>query len=237
MEDLTQRRATLLVSRAEARRRLQQRVDQGKDLFPTPIRSSDDFNRAAELERKWRLYNIDMLLSLYESDKYVTEYRSSIVPISQVADRHYDPSLATYTSRLTISRNGQIATLESFIERLELAVEPSAHPAERATLTSPDVSAEDEALPVAVLNEIRATLVDIKAELPKLAVSNALKAEIGSDISQIEVEAERPTPRRRVVKIFLESLRDNLAKAAGAGGAAALVAAIGGLLTKYFGLW
>jgi hypothetical protein len=99
-----------------------------------------------------------------------------------------------------------------------------------------DVSAE-EAVPDAALAEIRTILAEIKAQLPAITTSNALKAEIDTDITQIEVETERPSPRRQFVKIFLESLRDNLAKAAGAGAAAALVATLGGILEKYFGVF
>jgi hypothetical protein len=94
-------------------------------------------------------------------------------------------------------------------------------------------------LPESALAEIRVTLAEIKAQLPANVTSNAIKAELDADIAQIEVEADRPTPRRRFMKLYLESLRDNLAKAAGAGTIGALVAAaaaVGGLLAKYFGV-
>jgi hypothetical protein len=71
-------------------------------------------------------------------------------------------------------------------------------------------------------------------------LSNSAKAEIAADIDQIEIETDRPTPRRRFMKIYLESLRDNLAKAAGAAtaaGAVTLVALVGGLLVKHFGMF
>jgi hypothetical protein len=79
-------------------------------------------------------------------------------------------------------------------------------------------------------------LETIKAQLPALTVSNTVKTEISADIVQIEVETDRPTPRPRFLKLYFESLRDNLAKAAGAGTATALIAAVGGLLAKYFGV-
>jgi hypothetical protein len=66
-----------------------------------------------------------------------------------------------------------------------------------------------------------------------MAASNAIKSDIHADIEQIEIETARPTPRRRFVKVFLESLRDNLAKAA----AVSLVAAIGAILGKFFGVF
>jgi hypothetical protein len=101
-----------------------------------------------------------------------------------------------------------------------------------------DPPSPDETLPHAALAEIRAAVAEIKAKLPANVTSNAVKAEIDADIAQIEVEADRPTPRRRFMKLYLEILRDNLAKAAGAGTATALITAaavIGGLLLKHFG--
>jgi hypothetical protein len=85
-------------------------------------------------------------------------------------------------------------------------------------------------MPDAAIIEIRNTLSEIKSQLPTLALSNSAKADISADINQIEVEAERPTPRRKFLKTFLESLRDNLAKAMATG----LVATVAGLIAKYF---
>jgi hypothetical protein len=109
---------------------------------------------------------------------------------------------------------------------------PAGHDAIRQGRLAPPVS-PDEPLPDAALAEIRATLAEVKTQLPAIVTSNALKAEIDTDIKQIEVETERPAPRRQFVKIFLESLRDNMAKAAAAG----LVAAVGAILAKFFGVF
>lgn len=119
-----------------------------------------------------------------------------------------------------------------YAARMSVAGHDALRQRQRARRVSPD-----EALSDAALAEIRGALAEIKAQLPAIVTSNALKAEIDTDIKQIEVETERPAPRRQIVKIFLESLRDNLAKAAGAGAAAAAVATVGGILAKYFGLF
>jgi hypothetical protein len=95
--------------------------------------------------------------------------------------------------------------------------------------------AVDDQIPDEALTDIRKTLESIKAQLPTLTASNAVKADIHADVSQIEVEVERPAPRRRFMVLYLESLRDNLAKAAGVG-TVALLAAVGGILAKYFGV-
>jgi hypothetical protein len=98
----------------------------------------------------------------------------------------------------------------------------------------------DAPLADTALTDIRQVVSAVKAGLPTLALPNSAQAEITADIGQIEIEAERPTPRRRFMKIYLESLRDNLAKAAGAatvGGGGALLALVGGLLAKHFGMF
>lgn len=80
----------------------------------------------------------------------------------------------------------------------------------------------------------------IKTELPALTLSNSARAEIAADIGQIEIEADRPTPRKPFMKLYLESLRDSIAKAAGAataGGAVTLAALVGGLIAKHFGIF
>jgi hypothetical protein len=94
----------------------------------------------------------------------------------------------------------------------------------------------DEQLSNEVLVAIRELLDNIKKELGGFTASNAAKSEVTADILQIEVESERPTPRRRFMKLYLESLRDNLAKAAGTGTIAA-IATIGAILAKYFGVF
>lgn len=93
----------------------------------------------------------------------------------------------------------------------------------------------DETVPDAALFEIRAALADIKVEISRMKASNAVQAVIFSEMSHIELEVESPTPRRSMLKVFLESLRDNIAKAAGAGVTTALTI-LGRILAKHFGL-
>jgi hypothetical protein len=88
----------------------------------------------------------------------------------------------------------------------------------------------------AALTDIREVVSTVKTELPALTLSNSARSEITADIGQIEIETERPTPRKPFLKISLESLRDNLAKAAGTA-AAGLVAAVTAILAKHFGLY
>jgi hypothetical protein len=96
--------------------------------------------------------------------------------------------------------------------------------------------AHDAPLSGAALTEIREVVSAVKTELPVLTLSNSGKAEITADIGQIEIETERPTPRKPFLKISLESMRDNLAKAVG-GAAAGFVAVLTAILAKHFGLY
>ena len=84
--------------------------------------------------------------------------------------------------------------------------------------------------------EIRQAIAEIRSQLPTVVTSNAVRAEIESDLAQTNTELERPAPRRKFLKACLESLRDNLAKVVG-GVAGGLITTIGGILARHFGLF
>jgi len=203
--------------RLEVAAQLIERVNVGKEIQSRAIQTADDLGAYGADATKWTEYNFDLLKLLFTNDAVASEYRFSI---PQFLVTH-DDRLNFRNSQTKILR--QITKLESILERLDLYAEP----------TKP----ADEPVPEAALTEIREALAEIKAQLPAMATSNALKSEIHADIVQIEVETERPSPRRRFMAMYLESLRDNLAKAAGAGTVAALVTAVGGILAKYFGVF
>lgn len=113
-------------------------------------------------------------------------------------------------------------------------------PSKYASAPSSLPMTSDAPMSEAALTEICEVVSTIKADLPALALSNSAKADITADISQIKIETERPTPRKRFMQLYLESLRDNLAKAAGAaaaGGLVTLAALVTGLLAKHFGIF
>jgi hypothetical protein len=148
-----------------------------------------------------------------------------------------------YEFRMQVVERKQraIVLLEQAIEALEeeFMGERPEPPGEAAPVPNSPPTANDAPMSDADLAEIREVISTIKRELPALELSNSAKADISADINQIEVETERPTPRRRFMKLYLESLRDNLAKAAGAatvGGALTLIGLVAGLLAKYFGI-
>jgi predicted nucleotide-binding protein len=110
----------LATTREAARDRLQQRIDLAKGIVPAPIRSVEDLNKAIEEEKKWRSYNVDLLLRMYTTDEYAHEYGESSIPVYLGEDRYFSHSLNTYASRLVTSLKRQVASLQSFIERLEV---------------------------------------------------------------------------------------------------------------------
>lgn len=81
---------------------------------------------------------------------------------------------------------------------------------ERAREDLADAGSRHEALPATALDEIRAVIEEIRAELRTLTIRNADKSEIEADIGQTEIEIERPAPRRPILKVLLLGLRDNL---------------------------
>jgi hypothetical protein len=128
------------------------------------------------------------------------------------------------------------------VDAIERKTSPSIEirfPSSNASAPSPPAS-DDTPLSDDALKDIRDAVITVKAELPALTLSNSEKAEITADIGHIEIETDRPAPRSRFMKLYLESLRDNFAKAAGAatvGGAVTLAALIGSVLVKHFGMF
>jgi hypothetical protein len=164
-----------------------------------------------------------------------TPYESEFIAVRSGRTGGPRENLSEVRRYLANGKQEAISLLQQAVRELEEEI------GDRAGRLLPTSVAEpapaDEPIPDSALTEIRVALDDIKAQLPVINASNAVKAEIHADITQAEAETERPAPRRRFMVLYLESLRDNLAKAAGAGTAAALVAAVGGILAKYFGVF
>jgi len=95
---------------------------------------------------------------------------------------------------------------------------------------------EKEPVSSDIVSSISTGVQEIRGLLPALAISNSVRAEIEADIVQLIAETDRPAPRRKFARLFLESLRDNLAKAAGAATAGGLIAGVGAIVAKLLGL-
>jgi predicted nucleotide-binding protein len=115
----------LVMNRAEARRRLRERVDQVTIIFPSRVESQEDLSKAQEQEKRWRAYNRELLCRMFTTEEYAREYDLSSVPVHQVGDRYFDVDLRTLASRLQESVKRQAARIESIIDRLELIAEVS----------------------------------------------------------------------------------------------------------------
>jgi predicted nucleotide-binding protein len=110
----------LVIGREEARRRLQERIDQAEEILPGNRWSADDLMTGEERERKWRAYNRELLSRIFTTDEYARDYDVSQISIRQVQDRYFDISADTVAGRILGSVRKQVARLDSVIERLEL---------------------------------------------------------------------------------------------------------------------
>jgi predicted nucleotide-binding protein len=116
----------LRMKRDDARLRLKQRIDEAKAVIPGRIASPEDLSSAEEMEKKWRAYNRELLLRMFTTDEYASDYDGSKIAIHRREDRYEKPDLNTLALRLSESVRRQVARLESIIDRLELIDEADA---------------------------------------------------------------------------------------------------------------
>lgn len=119
----------LLVSREEARQKIQARIEKGEQLHSKEIRSDDELEKTRAESRKWSDYNKTLLLRLFDStsiaeDAY-TDFNklrpillasSGSTPLSDLSDelRRYQNAMSS-----------NVHSLESIRDQLELYDEPS----------------------------------------------------------------------------------------------------------------
>ena len=119
----------LLVSREEARQKIQARIEKGEQLHSKEIRSDDELEKTRAESRKWSDYNKTLLLRLFDStsiaeDAYTDFHKlrpillasSGSTPLSDLSDE-----LRWYQNAMSSSIN----SLESIRDQLELYDEPS----------------------------------------------------------------------------------------------------------------
>ena len=110
----------LLVSRNEAKTQLLNRIEAAGDIRADDIQSDADLEAAEEKEKRWREFNRALLSQLFTTEEYAWEYDSAQRSVHVIADRYIDASLHQLAARLVGSVKGQISTLRSIIERLDL---------------------------------------------------------------------------------------------------------------------
>ena len=110
----------LTTQRAEVARKIEQRIEAGRQLQSRQIRNSQDSEEYKKESKQWTEYNDQLLKTLFTNDSLSTEYQS----ISAAGIPVFDESQLFELYRgLTSER---IEKLESILHRLELYQEPSA---------------------------------------------------------------------------------------------------------------
>lgn len=119
--------AELAVSRAEAERRIQDRIAKGDALLQSTIKSQADLDEARAAYYTWNEYNVELLKKLFKTDEEAKDYAhvgpmvwGGTTTLTEEIEDHHD-DIRSKLRRLT-----------SLLERLELLDEPG------ATVSTPD---------------------------------------------------------------------------------------------------
>ena len=123
----------LLVSREEAHRKIQARIEKGQQLRARPIDSDDELDKVGLKANNWSTYNANLLMILFDTPVLVDEYTkfyykrltygeadSILICNPRVSDIH-QYRVCTYRADIEDSIN----SLEGICDRLELYNEPS----------------------------------------------------------------------------------------------------------------
>ncbi len=129
--------AELLISREDARTKLEDRIRKGRELRQVQIASGSAFESAKNEYNKWNSFNVELLNRIFSSDQFAEEYsRWGAVTIS-----YSEPSLGEEITNLYKDIDEKLHRLDSIIERLELipvsAVAAPAQISERTDAASP----------------------------------------------------------------------------------------------------
>ena len=116
----------LLVSREEARQKIQARIEKGEQLHSKEIRSDDELEKTRAESRKWSDYNKTLLLRLFDStsiaeDAYTDFNKLRSILLASSGSTPLSDELRWYQNAMRSSIN----SLESIRDRLELYDEPS----------------------------------------------------------------------------------------------------------------
>jgi REase_DpnII-MboI len=112
--------ARLLRPREEVRKLLRERIDEARNIAPTPITAINELKGAVAREKQWREYNYELLSRIFSTSEHLFGYQLSQTSLDQVADRYYDRDFMVFVGRLNKTVQGQVACLESIVNRLDL---------------------------------------------------------------------------------------------------------------------
>jgi hypothetical protein len=110
--------AELLISREDAKTKLEDRIRKGRELKQVQITSDSAFESAKNEYNKWNSFNVELLNRIFSSDKFAKEYSrwgGGAVSIS-----YTESSLGEEITDLYKDIDENLHRLDSIIERLEL---------------------------------------------------------------------------------------------------------------------
>lgn len=119
----TDKRSTLLMSRAEAEKKIQDRIEVGKQLHEASINTNESLDKARAEYRKWTDYNSTLLQRLVDTNELERDYNPSWGMISLGPS-----SLSEQIVDFQLALKSKIERLESILGRLELIPESGAIP-------------------------------------------------------------------------------------------------------------
>ena len=113
----------LLISREEAEKQIQERIDKGQQLHDMPIRSQTELDKAEAEFKKWSKYNRKLLLKLFDNSSIADEYWS--LPFAGWTNATLNDKVGWYQRDVSY----EVTNLEGICEQLELYSELSdTHP-------------------------------------------------------------------------------------------------------------
>ncbi|ENY73605.1 nucleic acid-binding protein [Aeromonas diversa CDC 2478-85] len=122
--------AELLMSRDEAKSKLQERIQKGLEIKRTQIASHDSLETTRNEYSKWNSFNTELLKRMFTTEELADEYSSWF---GGVFIGMQDPSLGEKVADLYKDIDGKVHRLDSIIERLELIPLNNSHVSSVAT--------------------------------------------------------------------------------------------------------
>lgn len=125
--------AELVISRDEAKSRLQERIQKGLEMKQAQIASRESLESSRNEYSKWNSFNTELLKRMFTTEELADEYSSWFGGVF-VAMR--EPSLGEQIAELYKDIDGKVHRLDSIIERLELIPLNTLHASPSAAHTS-----------------------------------------------------------------------------------------------------
>jgi predicted nucleotide-binding protein len=127
----TQQLAELSISQDEAKAKLEERVQKGRETQSSQIQTQQDLDTTTQKYDKWNDFNTELLEKIFTTDKYANEYSRYVGS----ASIHYNElSLSKKAADFYKEIDKKIHILDSIIERLELI--PLSHSAIQENMKS-----------------------------------------------------------------------------------------------------